>query len=131
MMGQLPLQQFSSSLVQRSTPKMVSSTHESRDYVRRGKFAAPVERSAVEHEWARRGFRLEELREGPGGELRSMGQSKDELVVVAEGEVECEVAGGAERCQLAPGDELFVPEATAYSARNVGASYARIFIGYA
>jgi mannose-6-phosphate isomerase-like protein (cupin superfamily) len=106
---------------------MVFSTHEHRDYLRRSKFAQPVRR-AVEREWSGR-FRCEELREGPGGSLRSLGQSKEELVVVLEGEVECEVDGRA--CRVAPGDELYVPESTPFACTNVGSTYARILLGYA
>ena len=146
---------------------MVSSTHEHREYLRRGKFPPPVQRAAVADDWRGRGFGLEEFKEGPGGELRSMGQSKDELLVVADGVVECEVRahqhgepqyrthlpssfvrvkqtrGGGNTtpphalqvdgrvCKVDPGDELYIPLATQYAARNVGTTYAHIFVGYA
>jgi hypothetical protein len=103
-----------------SIPKMVSSTHEHHDYIRRGKFQTPVTQAAVEADWRSRGFSLEEMTQHGGDLLRKGVEKRDELLVVAQGKLECCVGEYDENptiCELFPGDELFIPRLTPFEAR--------------
>ena len=99
---------------------MVSSVHEHHDYVRRNKFEAPVSKAAVEADWRNRGFSLQQMTQHGGDLLRKGVEKRDELLVVAQGELECcvgEYDHAPTICTLHPGDELFIPRYTPFEAR--------------
>ena len=52
----------------------------------------------------------------------------DELVVLAEGEIEVEIEGKAERPQI--GEEVFIPANAVHTVRNVGQTNNVWFYGY-
>ncbi|KAG7671762.1 hypothetical protein NADE_000593 [Nannochloris sp. 'desiccata'] len=102
---------------------MVSSVHEHHDYVRRNKFETPVSFAAVEAEWLSRGFSIQQMTQHAGDLLRKGVEKRDELLVVAQGQLECCVGecdlapSNCEFVTLQPGDELFIPRLTPFEAR--------------
>jgi mannose-6-phosphate isomerase-like protein (cupin superfamily) len=66
-----------------------------------------VDREAVARAWRKRGFSCD-LRVDPPGEVwADYVHDVDELAMVVEGDVECEIEGKVHR--LAPGEELIIP----------------------
>jgi hypothetical protein len=118
---------------------MVSSVHEHRDYVHRRKFQSPVSTKAVEKDWADKGFSCSQMTQHAGDLLRKGVEKRDELLVVAQGRLECCVGESNQRdttknCEfvtLYPGDELFIPRLTPFKARvPTDISSVLFYIGY-
>lgn len=116
---------------------MVSSSHEHHDYIRRNKFEEPVSFEAVEAEWLSRGFSIEQMTRYAGDLLRKGVEKKDELLVVAQGQLECcvgECDSGPTNCDFVtvhPGDELFIPRLTPFEARVPDdIDFVLFYIGY-
>lgn len=116
---------------------MVSSTHEHHDYVRKAKFPYPVDRQAVEADWRPRGFSLVEMTQPPGAMLRRTTEKKDELVVVAQGCLECYLGSESSSQEAAvvllqQGDELFIPCFTPFEARvpDIAGKTVLFYIGF-
>jgi hypothetical protein len=105
-----------------STSTMVSSVHEHHDYIRRNKFASPVSKGKVEAEWYQHSgiSTVAEMRKQAGDLLRKGVEKRDELLVVAQGKLECcvgEYDAAPTICLLSEGDELFIPRLTPFEAR--------------
>ena len=58
------------------------------------------------------------LRDPPGQDWADFVHRTDELVILAEGEIEVEIEGKSQRPQI--GEEVFIPANTVHTVRNVG-----------
>lgn len=98
------------------------------DLLTKAKFAAPVDRRAVAADWAARGYSCGLFVDPPGREWNGFVHDTNELVTVAEGQLELEVAG--ETVEAGPGDEVFIPRGAVHSVRNVHEATTRWLFGY-
>ena len=65
-----------------------------------------------------RGYSFRIFRDPPGQVWADFVHKVDELVVLAEGEIEVEVEGKAEKPKI--GEEVFIPANAVHTVRNVG-----------
>lgn len=94
----------------------------------RGKFSTPVDPSAVERSWRKRGFSCAWFEDPPGREWKDFVHPRNELVTVVEGQLEMEIARVV--CLLNPGDEVIIPKGVRHSVKNVYAGISRWLYGY-
>ena len=72
----------------------------------------------IKQNWNSRGYSFGVFRDPPGQVWADIVHRTDELVVLAEGEIEVEIEGKAERPKI--GKEVFIPANAVYTVRNVG-----------
>lgn len=98
------------------------------DYLRPGRFPAPLDIGAVARDWAARGFDCHDFNDPPGQEWNGFTHATNELVTVVEGTLEMRMDGQVIR--MAVGDELFIPRHMPHSVRNVHHGHTRWLFGY-
>ena len=98
------------------------------DWVRKARFALPVQRDEVAQDWRARGYDCRPFTDPPGRAWNDFVHRTDELVTVLDGRLECTVAG--QRAVLEPGDELFIPREAVHSVKNVHRGTTRWLFGY-
>ena len=98
------------------------------DLLTPGKFAVPIDRTAVAGDWRTRGFSCDLFVDPPGREWNGFAHRTDELVTVVEGVLELEI--GEARFLAEPGDEVFIPKGAVHSVRNRSAGTTRWLYGY-
>ncbi len=89
---------------------------------------AVVDVSRVKSDWRARGFSCDLWTDPPGKVWKDYTHGVDELLMVAEGELEVEIDGKSRR--LKPADEVFIPARALHTVRNVGGTTARWLYGY-
>ena len=89
-------------------------------------FATPVAEAAVRADFP--GFSFGVFRDPPGQVWADFVHSTDEFVVVAEGEVEIEVAGQSAVCK--PGDLALIPAGASHTLRTSPQAASVWFYGY-
>ena len=72
----------------------------------------------IKQDWNSRGYSFGVFRDPPGQVWADFVHQTDELVVLAEGEIEVEIEGKAERPKI--GEEVFIPANAVHTVRNVG-----------
>ena len=72
----------------------------------------------IKRDWHSRGYSLGVFRDPPVQIWADFFHRTDELVLHAEGEIEMEIEGKAERPKI--GEEVFIPANTVHTVRNVG-----------
>ena len=72
----------------------------------------------IKQNWNSRGYSFGVFRDPPGQVWADFVHKTDELVVLAEGEIEVEIEGKSQRPQI--GEEVFIPANAVYTVRNVG-----------
>ena len=83
----------------------------------------------IKKDWNSRGYSFGVFRDPPGQVWADFVHRTDELVVHAEGEIEVEIEGKAERPQI--GKEVFIPvNAAVHTVRNVGQTNNIWYYGY-
>ena len=82
----------------------------------------------IKQDWNSRGYSFGVFRDPPGHVWADFVHSTDELVVLAEGEIEVEIEGKAQRPQI--GEEVFIPTNTVHTVQNVGQKNNVWFHGY-
>jgi len=87
-----------------------------------------LDRDRIAAAWSARGFSCGLWVDPPGQRWEDFTHQTDELVMVLEGAMEFEVAGGVYRPAI--GEELLIPARTVHAARNLGSSTARWLYGY-
>jgi mannose-6-phosphate isomerase-like protein (cupin superfamily) len=98
------------------------------EHIVKGKFARPVDRAAVAADWRRRGYSCDLFVDPPGRQWNDFVHRCNELVAVAEGQLEMVVDGA---CLVAmPGDEVFIPKGAMHSVRNIHWAATRWLYGY-
>ncbi|MFO1128484.1 MAG: cupin domain-containing protein [Rhodospirillales bacterium] len=98
------------------------------EFMRKGRFPAPVDRSAVAADWAGRGFSCDLFVDPPGRAWVDFVHDSNELVTVTEGRLEITVNGT--RALADPGDEVFIARGHRHSVRNVAPVPTRWLYGY-
>ncbi len=87
------------------------------DLIVKGKFDAPVDRSAVAADWQLRGYSCGLFVDPPGREWNGFVHGTNELVTVTEGRLELTI--GERRLVAEPGDEVFIPQGAVHSVKNI------------
>ena len=82
----------------------------------------------IKHDWNSRGYSFGVFRDPPGHVWADFVHKVDELVVLAEGEIEVEIEGKAQRSQI--GKEVFIPANAVHTVRNVGQMNNIWYYGY-
>ena len=72
----------------------------------------------IKQNWNSRGYSFGVFRDSPGQVWADFVHRTDELVVLAEGEIEVEIEGESQRPQI--GEEVFIPANAVHTVRNVG-----------
>ena len=72
----------------------------------------------IKQNWHSRGYSFGVFRDPPGQVWADFVHKTDELVVLAEGEIEIEIEGKSERPEI--GEEVFIPANALHTVRNVG-----------
>ena len=91
-------------------------------------YPVPVDRDAVAADWAAEGFSFGVFRDPPGQCWEGFTHATDEYVVVAEGELELEIAGETHRAR--PGDRARIAAGAVHAVRTVSAQGSLWFYGY-
>ena len=74
--------------------------------------------TSIKADWNSRGYSFGVFRDPPGQVWPDFVHRTDELVVLAEGELEVEIEGKEQRPQI--GEEVFIPANAVHTVRNVG-----------
>jgi quercetin dioxygenase-like cupin family protein len=93
---------------------------------RKGAYAAPVSQADVAADFP--GFSFGVFRDPPGQIWADFTHDTDEFVVVAEGEVQIEVAGEVDRCT--PGDLVLIPARASHTLRTSADAGSVWYYGY-
>ena len=72
----------------------------------------------LKQNWDSRGYTFGIFKDPPRQVWADYVHKTDELVVLAEGEIEIEIEGKSQRPQI--GEEVFIPASTLHTVRNVG-----------
>ena len=78
--------------------------------------------------WNSRGYSFGVFRDPPGQVWADFVHRTDELVVLAEGEIEVEIEGESQRPQI--GEEVSIPANTVHTVRNIGQTNNVWYYGY-
>jgi len=82
----------------------------------------------IKKDWNLRGYSFEIFKDPPGQVRADFVHKTDELVVLAEGEIEIEIEG---KSQVPPiGKEVFIPAKAKHTVRNVGKTINAWYFGY-
>ena len=87
-----------------------------------------VDKLKLKKDWKQRGYSFGVFKDLPGRVWADFVHKTDELVVLAEGEIEFEIGGKVQRRQI--GEEVFIPADAVHTVRNVGVSNNVWFFGY-
>ena len=82
----------------------------------------------IKQNWHSRGYSFGVFRDPPGEVWTDFVHRTDELVVLAEGEIEVEIEGESQRPQI--GEEVFIPANAVHTVRNVGQTNNVWYYGY-
>ena len=82
----------------------------------------------IKQNWHLRGYSFGVFRAPPGQVWAAFVHQTDELVVLAEGEIEVEIEGKSQRPQI--GEEVFIPANAVHTVRNVGKTNKVWYYGY-
>jgi mannose-6-phosphate isomerase-like protein (cupin superfamily) len=93
-----------------------------------GKFPRPVDKDIVARDWRQQGYSCDWFVDPPGREWNDFLHRCNELVTVAEGQLEMTV--GDKTFLVGPGDEVFIPKGAVHSVRNVYSGTTRWLYGY-
>ncbi|CUS34361.1 cupin domain-containing protein [Candidatus Nitrospira nitrificans] len=97
-------------------------------YLTRQKFAVPLDRDLVAHDWRRRGYACDMFTDPPGREWNDFVHMTNELVTVMDGRLRLIIDG--EEIIAEPGDEVFIPQGVRHSVKNVSSFTTRWLYGY-
>ena len=82
----------------------------------------------IKQNWHSRGYSFGVFRDPPGQVWDDFIHQTDELVILAEGEIEVEIEGKCQRPQI--GEEVFIPANAVHTERNIGRIYNVWYYGY-
>ena len=82
----------------------------------------------IKKDWNSREYSFGVFKDPPGQVWPDFVHRTDELVVLAEGEIEVEIEGKVQRPQI--GEEVFIPANAVHTVRNVGQTNNVWFFGY-
>ena len=81
----------------------------------------------LKQNWNSRGYSFGIFKDPPGQVWADFVHKTDELVVLAEGEIEIEIEGKSQRPQI--GEEVFIPAHALHTVRNMG-SMGNVSVSY-
>ena len=82
----------------------------------------------IKQDWDTKGYRFGVFRDPSGRVWADFVHKTDELIVLAEGEIELEIEGKEHRPNV--GDEIFIPANAVHTVRNIGKSNNVWYYGY-
>ena len=82
----------------------------------------------INQDWNSRGYSFGVFRDPPGQVWADFVHWTDELVLLAEGEIELEIEGMTQRPQI--GQEVFIPANAVHTVRNIGRTNNVWYYGY-
>ena len=82
----------------------------------------------IRKNWESRGYRFGVFKDPPGQVWADFVHRTDELVVLAEGEIEIEIEGKSQQSEI--GDEVFIPANAIHTVRNIGKTNNVWYYGY-
>jgi len=82
----------------------------------------------IKQNWNDRGYSFGIFKDPPGQVWTDFVHKTDELVILAEGEIELEIEGIAQRPRI--GEEVFIPANAFHTVRNVGRMNNVWYYGY-
>ena len=82
----------------------------------------------VKTDWERRGFSFGIWQDPPGQTWEDYTHSVDELLMLAEGEIELSFLGKTMRPKI--GEEILIPAGASHTVRNIGKIANRWYYGY-
>ena len=82
----------------------------------------------IRENWASRGYCFGVFKDPPGQVWADFVHRTDELVVLAEGDIEIEIEGKSQKPQV--GEEVFIPANVIHTVRNIGKTYNVWYFGY-
>ena len=82
----------------------------------------------IRENWEFRGYSFGVFKDPPGQVWADFVHMTDELVVLAEGEIEIEIEGKSQQHQI--GDEVFIPANAIHTVRNIGKTNNVWYFGY-
>ena len=77
-----------------------------------------MDQEKIKKDWDSRGYSFGIFKDPPGKIWADFVHRTDELVVLAEGEIEIEIEGKSKQPQI--GDEVFIPANAIHTVRNIG-----------
>jgi len=82
----------------------------------------------IRKDWDSRGYSFGVFKDPPGQVWADFVHRTDELVILAEGEIEIEIEGKSLQPQI--GDEVFIPAQAVHTVRNIGSTNNVWYYGY-
>ena len=82
----------------------------------------------IRKNWESRGYSFGIFKDSPGQVWADFIHRTDELVVLAEGNIEIEIEGKSQQPQI--GEEVFIPANTIHTVRNIGKTNNVWYYGY-
>ncbi len=82
----------------------------------------------IRENWGSRGYSFGVFKDPPGQVWADFVHSTDELVVLAEGEIEIEIEGKSQQPQV--GNEVLIPANSIHTVRNIGEKNNVWYYGY-
>jgi len=82
----------------------------------------------IRKNWKSRGYSFGVFKDPPGQVWEDFVHRKDEIVILAEGEIEIEIDGKSKRPQI--GGEVLIPANVNHTVRNVGKTNNVWYYGY-
>ena len=83
---------------------------------------------SIKKNWTSRGYSFGVFQDPPKQVWANFVHKTDELVVLAEGEIEVEIEGKAYRPEI--GEEVFIPANASHTVRNIGSKGNVCYYGY-
>ena len=77
-----------------------------------------MNKEQIRKDWESRGYSFGVFKDPPGQVWKDFVHRTDELVVLAEGEIEIEIEGKSKQPPI--GEEVFIPANAMHTVRNVG-----------
>ncbi len=82
----------------------------------------------IRENWESRGYSFGIFKDSPGQVWVDFIHRTDELVVLAEGDIEIEIEGKSQQPQI--GEEVFIPANAIHTVRNIGKTNNVWYFGY-
>jgi len=82
----------------------------------------------IKKDWNLRGYSFGIFKDPPGQVWADFVHKTDEIVVLAEGEIEIEIEGKSQQPPI--GKEIFIPAKSKHTVRNVGKTNNSWYFGY-
>jgi quercetin dioxygenase-like cupin family protein len=87
-----------------------------------------MDQEIIKQDWDSRGYSFGIFKDPPGKVWADFVHRTDELVVLAQGELEIEIEGKSQQSQI--GDEVFIPANAIHTVRNIGKTNNVWYYGY-